>query len=110
MNYRTLGRTGVQVSNICFGAMSFGGIADEDASRAMFNRCREVGINFFDTADVYTGGRSEEILGKLIADCRNDVVLTSKFCLPMGKGVNARGMSRRHMMLSVEESLKRLGT
>ncbi|WP_159881991.1 aldo/keto reductase [Paenibacillus puerhi] len=110
MNYRTLGRTGVQVSNLCFGAMSFGSIADEETSKAMFNRCREVGINFFDTADVYAGGRSEEILGRLIADCRQDIVLTSKFCLPMGKGINSKGMSRRHMVLSVEESLRRLGT
>jgi aryl-alcohol dehydrogenase-like predicted oxidoreductase len=110
MNYRTLGKTGVQVSNICFGAMSFGSIADEDTSKAMFNRCREVGINFFDSADVYAGGRSEQILGKLIADSRKEIVLTSKFCLPMGKGVNSKGMSRRHMMLSVEQSLKRLST
>jgi aryl-alcohol dehydrogenase-like predicted oxidoreductase len=110
MNYRTLGKTGIQVSNICFGAMSFGGIADEATSLAMFNRCREVGINFFDCADVYAGGRSEEILGKCIADCRDEVVITSKFCLPMGNGINSKGMSRRHMMLSVEKSLKRLNT
>ncbi|MDF2958487.1 MAG: aldo/keto reductase [Paenibacillus sp.] len=110
MNYRTLGKTGVQVSNLCFGAMSFGGIADEETSKAMFNRCREVGINFFDTANVYTGGRSEEILGKCIAGIRNELVLTSKFGLPNGTNVNAGGMSRRHMMLSVEQSLKRLGT
>jgi aryl-alcohol dehydrogenase-like predicted oxidoreductase len=110
MEYRTLGKTGIQVSSLCFGAMPFGSIADEETSLAMFNRAREVGINFFDSADVYAGGRSEEILGKCIADCRNEVVVTSKFCLPMGKGVNSRGMSRRHMMLSVEGSLKRLNT
>ncbi|TDF94161.1 aldo/keto reductase [Paenibacillus piri] len=110
MNYRTLGKTGIQVSSICFGAMSFGSIADEDMSKAMFHRCREAGINFFDTADVYAGGRSEQILGRLVADCRDEIVLTSKFCLPVGQGVNSKGMSRRHMMLSVEGSLKRLNT
>jgi len=110
MEYRTLGRTGVQVSRLCFGTMSFGGDADETASAAMFHRCREVGINFFDTADVYNGGRSEEILGKLIADCRDEIILTSKVHFPMSEDVNARGLSRRHIMLAVEGSLKRLGT
>jgi aryl-alcohol dehydrogenase-like predicted oxidoreductase len=76
----------------------------------MFHRCREVGINFFDTANIYNSGRSEEILGKLIADCRDEIVLTSKVCSPMGEDVNARGLSRRHIMLAVEASLKRLGT
>lgn len=110
MEYRTLGRTGVQVSRLCFGTMSFGGDADEAMSAAMFHRCREVGINFFDTADVYNGGRSEEILGKLIADCRDEIVLTSKVHFPMSEDVNARGLSRRHIMLAIEGSLKRLGT
>ena len=64
MEYRTLGRTGVQVSRLCFGTMSFGGDADEATSAAMFRRCRDAGINFFDCADVYQAGRSEEILGR----------------------------------------------
>jgi aryl-alcohol dehydrogenase-like predicted oxidoreductase len=72
MEYRTLGKTGIQVSSLCFGTMSFGGIADEQTSAAMFQRCRELGINFFDTANVYNEGRSEEILGKLIAGSRNE--------------------------------------
>jgi aryl-alcohol dehydrogenase-like predicted oxidoreductase len=110
MEYRTLGRTGVQVSCLCMGTMSFGGEADEETAAAMFHRCREVGINFFDTANVYNGGRSEEILGRLIADCRNEIVLTSKVYSPMGDDVNARGLSRRHVMLAVEASLKRLDT
>ncbi|NOU97100.1 aldo/keto reductase [Paenibacillus sp. LMG 31456] len=110
MQYRTLGKTGIQVSSLCFGTMSFGGNADEETSRAMFQRCREVGINFFDCANVYSGGRSEEILGRCIADCRDEIVLTSKVSMPMGSDVNARGMSRRNIMLSVEQSLKRLGT
>jgi aryl-alcohol dehydrogenase-like predicted oxidoreductase len=110
MEYRILGRTGVQVSCLCLGTMSFGGDADEETSAAMFHRCREVGINFFDCGNVYAGGRSEEILGRLIADCRDEIVLTSKVGFPTGEGVNESGLSRRHIMLSVEASLKRLGT
>jgi len=110
MEYRTLGRTGVQVSRLCFGTMSFGEIADEETSAAMFHRCRNLGINFFDTANVYAGGRSEEILGKLIKDCRDEIVLTSKVGITTGDDVNARGLSRRHIMLAVEDSLRRLQT
>ncbi len=110
MEYRTLGRTGVQVSCLCMGTMSFGAEADEETSAAMFHRCRELGINFFDTANVYAGGRSEEILGRLIRDCREEIVLASKVYFPVGEDVNARGLSRRHIMLAVEASLKRLGT
>ena len=110
MEYRTLGKTGVQVSRLCFGTMSFGGDADEATSAAMFQRCREVGINFFDCANVYNQGRAEEILGRLIASCRDEIVLTSKVNGKMGTDVNARGLSRRHIMLAVEGSLRRLGT
>lgn len=110
MEYRFLGQTGVKVSALCFGTMSFGGDADEEASAAMFHRCREVGINFFDCANVYQHGLAEEILGRLAKDCRDELVLTSKVYFPMGKDVNARGASRRHIMQSVEASLKRLQT
>jgi len=110
MEYRTLGQTGVKVSQLCFGTMSFGGVADERASAAMFHRCREAGINFFDCANVYAAGRSEEILGKLVADCRHEIVLTSKVGFSMGEDVNAKGLSRRHIAQSVEASLKRLRT
>lgn len=110
MNYKTLGKTGMQVSNLCFGTMSFGGIADEDVSMAMFHKCREAGINFFDCANVYNGGRAEEILGKCIADCRNEVILTTKVSGAMNKGINDRGLSRRHIKLAVEDSLRRLKT
>lgn len=110
MEYRILGRTGVQVSQLCFGTMSFGDIADEETSAEMYLRCRDAGINFFDTADVYADGRSEEILGRLIADHRGDVVIASKVHFPTGEDVNARGLSRRHIMLGVEQSLRRLGT
>ncbi|TME14048.1 MAG: aldo/keto reductase [Chloroflexi bacterium] len=110
MKYRTVGKTGIQVSSLCFGTMSFGGNADEETSKAMFHRCREAGINFFDTANVYSQGRSEEILGECLADCRDEMVITTKVFYPMGKDINARGLSRRHIMLEVENSLRRLKT
>ena len=110
MKYRTVGKTGIQVSSLCFGTMSFGGNADEETSKAMFHRCREAGINFFDTANVYSQGRSEEILGECLADCRDEMVITTKVFYPMGKDINARGLSRRHIMREVENSLRRLKT
>ncbi len=110
MEYKLLGNTGVKVSQLCFGTMSFGGDADEATSAAMFNRCREVGINFFDCANVYSRGRAEEILGGLIADCRAEIVLTTKFYGRMGEDINARGASRYHLHQAVEASLKRLNT
>jgi len=110
MNYVPLGRTGVQVSQLCFGTMSFGAEADEKMSAKMFHRCREAGINFFDCADVYSKGKAETILGGLIADCRDKIVLTSKVYGVMGDDINARGLSRRHIMQAVEASLQRLGT
>jgi len=110
MQYRLLGRTGVRVSPLCMGTMTFGEAADESESARMFARCREVGINFFDCANGYAGGRAETILGKLIADCRDDVVITSKVGFPQGQDVNQKGASRRHMQLQVETSLKRLNT
>lgn len=110
MDYTYLGTTGIQVSRLCFGTMSFGGDADEAASAAMFHRCREVGINFFDTANIYSQGRAEEILGKLIAHCRDELVITSKVHGPMGEGLNDRGLSRRHVKREVENTLRRLRT
>ncbi len=110
MDYRILGRTGVKVSPLCFGTMSFGDIADEAESALMFKRCRELGINFFDCANTYAGGRSEEILGDLIADCRDEIVLTTKVVSRTGDDINAGGASRRHIQIAVEESLRRLKT
>jgi aryl-alcohol dehydrogenase-like predicted oxidoreductase len=110
MNYKPLGKTGVSVSTLCFGTMSFGGDADEPTSAALFNRCREAGINFFDCANGYAGGRSEEILGRLIAPCRDEVVITSKVYFPTGTDINAKGASRRHIRAAVEASLRRLNT
>lgn len=110
MEYKFLGNTGVQVSALCFGTMSFGGDADEKTSAAMFHRCREAGINFFDCANVYQQGQAEEILGRLMADCRHELIITSKAYFPMGEGLNDRGGSRRHMMAAIEASLRRLNT
>ena len=110
MDYRTLGQTGVQVSRLCFGTMSFGGDADEVTAAAMFRRCRDLGINFFDCADVYQGGRAEEILGRVMAGERDELVIATKLGFPMGADPNARGLSRRHVARAVEGSLRRLGT
>ena len=110
MKTRVLGRTGVQVSQLCFGTMSFGGDADEAMSAKMYQACREAGINFFDTANNYNGGRSEEILGRLMRAEREDLVVATKCFTPMGKDLNARGGSRRHVTRAVEASLKRLQT
>jgi len=110
MEYRTLGRTGIRISQLCFGTMSFGDAADEATSEAMYRRCRKVGINAFDCANVYAAGRSEEILGRLITDERDQLVITSKVGFPMGDGANDQGLSRRHVLAAVEASLGRLGT
>jgi aryl-alcohol dehydrogenase-like predicted oxidoreductase len=110
MKFRTLGRTGVQVSQLCFGTMSFGGDADEATSAKMFRACRDAGINYFDTADQYNKGRSEEILGGLIRGQRDELVLATKCYNPTGSDINARGGSRRHIARAVEASLKRLQT
>ena len=110
MNYVNLGKTGVQVSQLCFGTMSFGAEADEEMSGRMFQRCREAGINFFDCADAYSNGSAETILGRLLTGCRDDVVLTTKVFEALSNDVNDRGLSRRHIVTAVEASLKRLNT
>ena len=110
MEFRWLGRTGIKVSSLALGTMPFGAEADEAASAAMFRAARESGVNFFDCADVYAGGRAEEILGRLIKDVREEVVITSKAYFQAGPEVNAMGASRRHLLFSVEKSLRRLAT
>lgn len=110
MKYKYLGKTGVQVSELCFGTMSFGEDADAETSEQMYRRCRDAGINFFDCANVYAGGKSEELLGKFIATEREEVIITSKVYFPTGSDPNARGASRRNIQLAVEKSLKRLNT
>jgi len=110
MTYRFLGKTGVKVSTIAYGTMSFGGDASEADSKALFEACRDAGINVFDCADMYAGGKSEIILGKLIKDCREEVLITSKAYFATSQDVNAMGASRRHLQYSVEASLGRLQT
>ena len=110
MEHRVLGRTGLRVSRLCLGTMSFGGDAAEAESAKMYAACREAGINFFDCADQYNKGRSEEILGSLARGHRDEVVIATKCFNPTGNDVNARGASRRHVSRAVEASLKRLGT
>jgi aryl-alcohol dehydrogenase-like predicted oxidoreductase len=113
MEYRPLGRTGVSVSQLCLGAMMFGsaGNPDHDDSVAIIHRGLDAGINVIDTADVYSGGESEEIVGKALAGRRReDVVLATKFGLPFGQDPNQRGISRRWITEAVEGSLRRLGT
>ncbi|MCL1799985.1 MAG: aldo/keto reductase, partial [Promicromonosporaceae bacterium] len=110
MEYTTLGSTGVKVSRLCFGTMSFGSEADEATSAAMYRRVRDAGINFFDTANVYNAGASEEILGRLTKEHRAEVIIATKAGNAMGEDPNARGLSRRHLTSAVDASLKRLGT
>ena len=119
MRYSTLGRTGLFVSGLCFGSMTFGGkggiwekignTAQQEAER-LIALALDAGINFFDTADVYSEGDSERILGKALGSRRKDVVLASKVRGRMGPGPNDVGLSRAHIMASIDESLRRLGT
>ncbi len=112
MHYRSLGRTGLKVSPACLGAMMFGawGNPDHDESVAVIHAALEAGINFIDTADVYSAGESEEIVGQAIAGRRDEVVLATKFFAPMGPGPNQGGGSRYWIMRECEASLRRLGT
>ena len=110
MEYRPLGRTGVQVSELCLGTMSFGGDADEEAGARMYAAGRDAGINFIDTADTYNRGRSERALGRLMKGHRDELVVATKCYNPQGDDINARGASRRHVTRAVEASLQRLGT
>jgi len=112
MDYRPLGRTGVQVSPLCLGTMMFGpwGNQDVDDSIRIIHAALDAGINFVDTADVYSGGVSEEITGKALAGRRDDVILATKFFMPMNDNPNGRGGSRRWIIHEVENSLRRLGT
>lgn len=110
MKYRFLGRTGVRVSALGFGTMSFSSEADPGVSARLFDRCLGAGINVFDCADVYAGGRAEAILGDLVTSARDQVVLMTKAYFPMGDGPNDRGLSRYHLVRAVESSLRRLKT
>src|SRR5277367_251107 len=113
MEYRRLGRTGVTVSTLCLGAMMFGdwGAKDHEESVRIIHRALDAGINFIDTADVYSAGESEVIVGKALADGRrDDVFLATKVGFPMGDNPHQRGASRRRIIRGVEDSLRRLNT
>ncbi len=112
MEYRYLGRSGLRVSPLCVGTMTWGDATSQEEATAIVKEAREAGINFFDTADTYHGGRSEEILGQALAETgdRDQVVVASKFTGPTGDGPNDRGSDRFYMIRACEASLKRLGT
>jgi aryl-alcohol dehydrogenase-like predicted oxidoreductase len=111
MNYRFMGRTGMRVSELCLGAMTFGRETSEEDSRAILDRFVELGGNFIDTADVYSRGISEEITGRWISRRnRDDLVIATKVRFPMGEGPNDLGLSRKHILSGVENSLRRLCT
>ncbi|HET6704684.1 aldo/keto reductase [Amycolatopsis sp.] len=111
MQYRTLGRTGVQVSALALGAMNFGAIGrtTQDEATAIVDAALEGGINVIDTADMYSGGESEELVGKAIAGRRDDIVLATKAGMPMGEEGNHQGGSRRWLVTALDNSLRRLG-
>src|SRR6266540_1236990 len=117
MDYVRLGSTGLKVSRLCLGCMTYGTkkwrdwVLDEEESRPFIRRALEAGINFFDTADMYSDGVSEEVLGRAIKDFarREDVVIATKVFYPMGPGVNDRGLSRKHILDAIDASLTRLG-
>ncbi len=111
MEYRRLGITGLMVSELCLGCMTFGRELDEEGSGAMISRFLKAGGNFIDTADVYEQGASEEIVGRALRDVRReDVVLATKVRFPMGHGPNDVGLSRKHVISGCDASLRRLGT
>lgn len=111
MRYRSLGRSGLSVSELCLGTMMFGGPTGDDEARRIVDHAAEHGVNFVDTADVYTEGRSEEIVGRAIKAKRDHWVVATKVAQPTGaKGPNDRGLNRRYLMRAVESSLRRLGT
>jgi len=118
MQYVNLGKTGLQVSRICLGMMSYGTpkwrdwLLDEEASRPFIQRALELGINFFDTANMYSAGVSEEVTGRALKDFakRDEVVIATKVYFPYNDTPNMGGLSRKHIMMAVEDSLRRLGT
>jgi 1-deoxyxylulose-5-phosphate synthase len=119
MQYVNLGTAGLRVSRICLGTMTYGSsqwrpwVLDEEASRPLIRKALESGINFFDTADMYSLGASEEVLGRALKEFgpgRDELVIATKVFYPMGDGPNQRGLSRKHIMAAIDASLERLGT
>src|SRR3954463_13483799 len=118
MQYVNLGSAGLKVSRLCLGTMTYGSsrwrpwVLDEEASRPLIKQALEAGINFFDTADMYSLGASEEVLGRALKDFgagREKVVIATKVFYPMGDGPDERGLSRKHIMAAIDASLRRLG-
>ncbi len=120
MEYTKLGKTGLEISRLCLGCMGFGDakrwihpwVIDEESSRTIIKKALDLGINFFDTANVYSDGTSEEFVGRALKDYanRDEIVLATKVYFPMHKGPNGSGLSRKHIMSEIDKSLKRLGT
>jgi 1-deoxyxylulose-5-phosphate synthase len=119
MEYTNLGPTGTKVSRLCLGCMTYGAkkwrewVLDEEQGRPFIKRALELGFNFFDTADMYSLGRSEEVLGKALKDfgpSRDKLVIATKVFFPMGEDPNQKGLSRKHIMHAIDDSLRRLGT
>jgi len=110
IDHRRLGRSGLRVPPLCLGTMNFGGPTDEATAARIIARADEAGLRFVDTADAYTGGRSEEIVGRAIRGGRDGWVLATKLANPIGDGPNERGLSRKWVMQAIEASLRRLGT
>ena len=118
MDYVRFGSTGLTVSRLCLGCMTYGDpgwrewVLDEEASRPFIREALESGINFFDTADMYSLGRSEEVVGRALNDMarRDEVVIATKVYNPMGPKPNQKGLSRKHILEAIDASLKRLGT
>src|SRR3954451_6009765 len=118
MDYINLGRTGLKVSRLCLGTMTYGSsqwrewVLDEEQSRPFIRQALEAGINYFDTADMYSVGKSEEVLGRALKDFapgRERVVVATKVYMPMSDDPNDKGLSRKHIMHSIDNSLRRLG-
>src|ERR1051326_8686387 len=119
MEYTNLGSTGVKVSRICLGCMTYGTkkwrpwVLEENESRTFIQQALEMGINFFDTADMYSLGMSEQVLGRALKDfgpSRDRLVIATKVFFPMGGDPNQKGLSRKHIMHAIDDSLRRLGT
>ena len=118
MNYTNLGKTGLKVSRLCLGTMTYGSskwrnwVLDEEQSRLLIQRALELGISFFDTANMYSLGASEEVIGRALRDFakRDEVVIATKVFFPMGNKPNQGGLSRKHIMEAIDASLRRLGT
>src|SRR5689334_21900107 len=119
MEYTNLGSTGLKVSRICLGCMTYGSkswrqwVLDEEEGRPFIKQALELGINFFDTADMYSLGKSEEVLGRALKDfgpSRDKVVIATKVFFPMGDDPNQKGLSRKHIMHAIDASLRRLAT